>query len=160
MSAALLALILAAPAPAATGAGCGYTPTWRPPTPTEAVYRDSVGCGLAPATPDAWKTVVQIEVARIQTGPKRTQIEVVFLDAQGRRVRPIGRSLRYEMQFTRKHAGTLPLRADAHRDGIFQLDLPPDTRTGRCDVHLLLYFDTGRGGPPLRHWLDDWLLLC
>ena len=153
----LLALIgLLTPAPPMD---CGYAPIWHPPTATEAVYRHRAGCGMAPQSPDAWKTVRTIEVARITTGPTRTRVELVFLNDDLQRVLPIGRSVRYDMRFTRKRKGKFVLKADAHRDGVFQIDLPPGERTGRCDTHLFFYFQAG-GAEPVEHLLDDWLLKC
>lgn len=157
---ALLALIgLLTPAPPMD---CGYAPTWTMPTATEAIYPHSAGCGMAPQTPDAWQTVTSIEVARIATGRKHTRVEVVFLNKDLQRVLPIGQTVWYDMQFSRKAKGKIVLKADAHRDGVFQLDLPPGKRTGKCDTHLFFYFKNtpNAADKPIEHWLDDWLLLC
>ncbi|MGK0361481.1 MAG: hypothetical protein ACI9U2_003799 [Bradymonadia bacterium] len=154
----LLTIALLTPPPAipAPPMDCGYTPVWREPSANEAVYRGQPGCGMAPQTPNAWQTVTSIDLARVYTGPTHTRVELVFLNAHFQRVLPIGRSVRYDMQFTRKKTGTIMLKA--HRDGVFQLDLPRGKRTGKCDTHLFLYFKNGT--QTLRHWLDDWLLLC
>lgn len=156
----LLTLIGLLAPPAATPTppmDCGDTPIWKRPTATEAISVGHAGCGMALQTPDAWQTVTRIEVARIDTGPKHTRVEVVLLNKDLQRVVPIGRTLRYDMQFTRKKTGTIVLKA--HRDGVFQIDLPPGKRTGKCDTHLFLYFETG-AEKPIEHWLDDWLLKC
>lgn len=153
----LLAIMLAAPAPPMD---CGYTPAWHRPTTTTAVFVGRAGCGMAPQTPDAWQTVTDVEVARIHTGAQHTRVEVVFLNKDLQRVLPIGRSLRFDMQFTLKAKGAVVLKD--HRDGVFEIDLPPGARTGRCDTHLYLYFQASErpGARPRAHWLDDWLLKC
>lgn len=159
---ALLGVLAGPPLTPAPPMDCGYLPVWHRPTTTEAVYPNDAGCGMAPQTPDAWQTVTEIDVVRITTGRRHTRVEVVFLNKDLQRVLPIGRTVRYDMQFTLKKKGTIVLKADSHRDGVFMLDLPPGKRTGECDTHLFFYFQNTPNitDKPISRWLDDWLLKC
>lgn len=160
----LLALLVALaspnPGPPAADAGpsaCGWSPA---PTasPTAIAYPATrLGCGLAPAGPAAWQTITHVEVAALILEPKRTVLQVVFLDAQRRRVLPIGRPLRFDMRFGARHRGERTIPAE-HRDGVFTVTLPRNRRAAPCESHLFLRVKGAKG--VVEHWLDDWLYGC
>ncbi|MCB9524742.1 MAG: hypothetical protein H6702_15395 [Myxococcales bacterium] len=148
-------------APDASPPTCGWAPARADqgaPSETTVVYpADRLGCGVAPAGPHAWKAITRIAVAGLHLKPTGTVLQVVFLDAQGRRVLPTGRPLRFDMRFKARHRGVRKVPAE-HRDGVFTFTLPRNHRAAPCESHLFLRMDGAAG--VIEHWLDDWLYGC
>ncbi len=122
------------------------------------VTRGAIGCELAPSGPDAWRSVTEVRVAELHIDVTRTEVRFVLLDAQGRRVVPIGKRAGYEVLLTRSHRGQIALGDHNHHEGVFELLLPKDQRPKPCNLHVFVRFHNGR--EQLEDWLDDWLYGC
>ena len=116
------------------------------------------GCGIAPVSGTAWKTVTSVQVLSLDLSGKRAVVEVVFLDATKRRVLPTGRKVSMDMRFKRRHRRSFKLLPDGHKDGVFRFQLPRNRRAKPCKSHLFVRFHNG--SKMLEDWIDDWLYSC
>ena len=144
-------------APAPPEPDCGWTPEVERGL-SRAFYSYNLGCGLAPSSPEAWKTVTEVNEVSIELLPDKTVVRAVFVDAQLRRVVPSGRELRYDMQFKKRHKGTLSIDEAGHRDGVFTFELPANEMAAPCETHLFFYYSNG--AEELKMWIDDWNYGC
>jgi hypothetical protein len=146
-----------AEAPAAAEAPCLWSPR-STTAPEAAFFSYHLGCELAPAGPDAWRTVTEVNEASLELFPDKTIVRAVFVDAQQRRVAPIGRTITWEMKFKHHKTGTMTLSADQLRGGVFTLELPANERGAPCETHLSIGFDNGT--KKVQMWIDDWQFSC
>ena len=145
--------------PTAAGAGekaCGWVPTGTRNFDT--YYRGRAGCGLAPEGPDAWQTITEVETVGLELRKKGSTAYVVFLDAKGQRVLPIGKTVSYEMRFRRKKRGKIRITAAQNREGVFAFKLPGNSHSKPCTMHLFMRFNNGT--EVIEDWLDDWVYKC
>jgi hypothetical protein len=138
---------------------CGYTPQ-----PSGGIYDEEragflgAGCGLAAESPEPWRNVKDVSVVELRLEKKNLILAVVFLDAEQRRVLPIGREVKYDVAMRTRHRGRLKV-PETHRDGVFELALPPNARPAKgCTLSIHVTFDTGAG--VVEDWVDDWLFSC
>jgi hypothetical protein len=140
------------------GVDCGFTPEHHPPDFNGAVYADA-GCGLAPASAEPWRDVKEVTIAEVRLEPTRTVLLVVLLDADKRRVLPIGRQLRYDVKLRTRQRGQIKLEEKNQLDGVFQITLPPNQRPDKGCV-LVIHVEFGTGAGRVEDWVDDWMFPC
>ena len=99
-----------------------------------------------------------VELSFLELLPNKTRLGVVFLNLKGERLLPFGKRLSYEMRFKSVLKGSVTLRKEDQRDGIFIFEIRPNQRGRPCRSHLFLRFSNSK--ETLEYWLDDWLYSC
>ena len=144
------------PAPAVKADDCGWRPDLAPGAGRVFFHHD-LGCGTLEGQ-EAIGEVSKIRPASLEFLAKETLFQIVFVNEAGRRVLPIGRTVKYDMEFKHRERGQIVLTAAMHRDGVFTLVLPPNERGEPCETFLTLEFDNG--SQVIESWIDDWEYDC
>jgi hypothetical protein len=138
---------------------CGWSPSPEgEPDRFRERYFGGVGCGLAPETGSAWRSVVELRPAAVEIQDDGIVVQFVLLDAQKRRVLPYGRSVQYRLgRYLSEGRGTgkAELREARQHDGVFRIQLPPTKAV--CPVFVLRFYN-GKRWLELR--VDHWLFTC
>jgi hypothetical protein len=136
---------------------CGWRPTGAT-SPAAAFFQGPLGCGVASPASDVWRAVTQLAPVSIELLSDKIRVRVVFLNNRGERVLPVGRTVRYDMRFKRRHQGRIQLRVSMQRDGVFTVDLPAEQLPAACELRLSMHFSNGRADLSME--IDDWMHSC
>ncbi len=132
--------------------GCGWLPK-RPAEPqtNSAFYHHRLGCRVSKAP---FSSATALSPVSVELLKDKTVVRLVFVDKDNQRVLADGRKLRFDMRLAKRKRGSITLKANMRRDGVYTIELPANAMGKPCENFLSVRYRK------LEMEIDDWRYGC